>query len=253
MLGPGLEQLSRHFPDLRTSTGQTGLVLRAIGFFTLTTLFFVFSDRLVPDWQPDGQIIVMAIGFLLLARFFTQKRSFQARYGASAYRYAFVRTAIPGLAVIFATVAHCAYMPGLPIPEVWWKNLLRLLGMYLVLVGAWLWLRAILTFGVDNLAMLYVYYPDQSRLVAESIYGLLRHPIYASALWVITGLCLLNGTWQALVFALLAPLGLFGWVRLVEERELLERFPDYDAYRRRVPAFWTLRILQFWRYLLSGR
>ena len=85
------------------------------------------------------------------------------------------------------------------------------------------------------------------------IYGLIRHPIYASALRVIAGLCLLNGTWQALVFAFIAPLGLTGWVRLVEEKELLKRFPDYRDYRRHVPAFWSLRIYQFWRYLLSGR
>ena len=76
---PGLEQFSRHFPDLRTPTGRAGLALRAVGFFIITTIFFVVSDSLIPDWQPDGKIIVMTIGFLALARYFTQKRSVQVR------------------------------------------------------------------------------------------------------------------------------------------------------------------------------
>jgi hypothetical protein len=92
------------------------LGLRALGLFTLITLFFILTDRLVPEWQPDGQIIVKAIGFLILARFFGNKRTYLERYG---------ELAIPGLAFILATVAHCAYLPGLPIPGFWWKDLLR--------------------------------------------------------------------------------------------------------------------------------
>jgi protein-S-isoprenylcysteine O-methyltransferase Ste14 len=42
-------------------------------------------------------------------------------------------------------------------------------------------------------------------------------------------------------------------VRLVEEKELLERFPQYAEYRRKVPAFWTWQVGKFWRFLVSGR
>jgi protein-S-isoprenylcysteine O-methyltransferase Ste14 len=253
MFIPGLEALTQHFPDLQTRAGALALAGRALAFFALTTLFFIATDAFIPDWQPDGQIIVMTIGFLVLARFFTRKAALRDRYGDLAYREAFTRYAVPGLAVIFASVAHCAYLPGLAIPELWWKSLLRLAGVYLTVVGAGLWLRAVLTFGIDSLTMLYVYYPEKSRLVDSSIYGVLRHPVYAGGLRIILGLCLLNGTWQALIFALIAPLGLTGWVRLVEEKELLERFPDYREYRSRVPAFWTWRYRAFWGYLITGK
>lgn len=249
----GYDRLALHFPDLRTRAGLARLAARGAGWFGLTLLFFALTDRFIPEWQPDGQILVTALGFLVLARFFNRKTAFQARHGELAYRHAFVRAALPGLAIIFAVLAHCAYLPGLPIPALWWRDLLRLLGLYLTLVGAGLWARAALTFGLDNLAMLYVYYPQDSRLIDSSIYGLLRHPVYAGALRVMLGLCLLNGTWQALAYALLAPLGYFGWIRLVEEPDLLGRFPDYAVYRRRVPAFWTWRIGRLWRFLLSGR
>jgi protein-S-isoprenylcysteine O-methyltransferase Ste14 len=48
----------------------------------------------------------------------------------------------------------------------------------------------------------------------------------------------------------------FGWLRFVEEKELIERFGGaYLDYRARVPAFWPrLRELPtFFRFLLTGK
>jgi protein-S-isoprenylcysteine O-methyltransferase Ste14 len=68
-------------------------------------------------------------------------------------------------------------------------------------------------------------------------------------------LALLNGTWFALTCVLIFMLGLWGWVRLVEEKELLERFgPSYAEYRRRVPAFWPRPrdLGRFFKFLITG-
>jgi protein-S-isoprenylcysteine O-methyltransferase Ste14 len=249
---PGLPELSAHFPDLGSVPGRLKLGLRALAVFALATLFFLWTDRLIPDWQPDGQILALALGFAITGQFFWRRRAYQAEYAELAYRNAFVRFVLPGLAVIFATVAHCAYMPGIEIPNVWWKVYLSALGWVFLAVGTLLWARGLWTFGADNLALLYVYYPAESRLVDTQMYSILRHPVYAGVLRVTIGLCLLNGTWPALIFALLAPLGMTGWTRLVEERELLERFPGYAEYRQRVPAFWTWQAGKFWRFLLRG-
>lgn len=251
---PGIHQLQPHLPDLATPGRALLLALRFVLIFAITTLFFLWTDRLIPDWQPDGEIIVITVGFLLLARFFAQKKAYLEKYGPLAFRNAFVNFSVPGLAVIFASIAHVAYMPGVLIPDLWWKPVLTVLGAYFVILGAGLWLRAVSLFGVDNLSMLYVYFPEEGRLVDASIYGVIRHPIYAAALRVIIGLALLSGNWIALVFAALMPLGLTGWVRLVEEKELIERFPDYAEYRKRVPAFWP-RLAdwgKFFRFLLRG-
>ena len=87
--------------------------------------------------------------------------------------------------------------------------------------------------------MLYVYYPQESRIVNSSIYSVLRHPIYAAVLYIGIGLAFIHANWYALLVALILPLILMGWVRLVEEKELLERFPGYADYRKHVPAFWA--------------
>jgi protein-S-isoprenylcysteine O-methyltransferase Ste14 len=53
------------------------------------------------------------------------------------------------------------------------------------------------------------------------------------------GLALLNGNANAIAFAILLPLGFTGWVRLVEEKELINRFGQpYLNYREHIPAFW---------------
>ena len=130
------------------------------------------------------------------------------------------------------------------------------LGWLMLIVGVMLWVRGISAFGMDNLALLYVYYPEEGRIVDANIYSVLRHPVYAGVLRVIIGLALLNGNANSMAFILFAPLGLFGWIRLVEEKELIERFGgSYLDYRKRVPAFWPrLRDLgKFFGFLLMGK
>ncbi len=51
-------------------------------------------------------------------------------------------------------------------------------------------------------------------------------------------------------------LGLWAWVRLVEEKELIRRFgPSYHNYRKHVPAFWPHLhdLREFSRFLVLGR
>jgi len=67
---------------------------------------------------------------------------------------------------------------------------------------------------------------------------------------------LINGNANSLAFILFAPLGLTGWIRLVEEKELLERFgASYAEYRKRVPAFWPKwrDLGKFFGFLLAGK
>jgi len=80
------------------------------------------------------------------------------------------------------------------------------------------------------------------EMFTGGLYAYVRHPRYAGMFCAVTGAALLAGTpllWGILLawlpFALLA-------IRL-EERELAARFgPPYEDYRRRVPAFFPLRL-----------
>jgi protein-S-isoprenylcysteine O-methyltransferase Ste14 len=251
----GMEQIRKHVPDLNSAGGRLRVGLYVLGWFLLITIYFVTTDR-IPTWSIDSQIIIIALGFVVLSFFFSRKKAYQEKYKELAYRNAFAHYGFPGLALIMSAVAHTAYMNGPSIPHGWWTSVFIALGWLMLLVGAGLWIRGILAFGMDNLALLYVYFPKEGQIVDSNIYSVLRHPVYAGVLRVIIGLALLNGNANSMAFILFAPLGLTGWIRLVEEKELLERFgASYADYRKRVPAFWPRwrDLGKFFHFLLTGK
>jgi protein-S-isoprenylcysteine O-methyltransferase Ste14 len=250
----GMHQLRKYVPDLNSTRGRIRIVLYALGMFLLVTYYFLLTDQ-IPTWSIDSQIIIIALGFVVLSLFFSRKKAYQEKYKGLAYRNAFAHYAIPGLALILAAVAHAGYMNGPFVPQSWWTIVFILLGWFMLVIGTALLIRSIFTFGADNLALLYVYHPEEGKIVDSSIYGILRHPIYAGVLRMGIGLALLNGNANALAFALLMPLGLTGWIRLVEERELIERFgQSYIEYRKRIPAFWPKPrdLGKFFTFLIKG-
>ena len=250
----GMRQLRKYVPDLNSTRGRIRIALYALGLFLLVTYYFLLTDQ-IPTWSIDSQIIIVALGFLLLGLFFSRRKAYEEKYKGLAYRNAFAHFVIPGLALLFAAIAHAGYMNGPQIPPGWWMIIISLLGWYLLITGIILWLRSVLAFGLDNLAMLYVYHPEEGQIVNSSIYQILRHPIYAGALRVGMGLALINGNANALAFALLLPLAFTGWIRLVEERDLIARFGQaYLEYRKKVPAFWPKwsDLSAYFTFLLTG-
>ena len=250
----GIDILSKYIPELNSAHGKLRITLYAISLLALVTAYFIVTDN-IPTWSIDSQIIIMSLGFLILSFFFSRKQHYKEKYKELAYRNAFVHFVMPGLALIFGAVAHAGYMNGPFVPIGWWTIAFQVLGWYWLCVGALLSFRSISIFGADNLALLYTYHPEESRIVDSSIYAILRHPIYASLLRICIGLALINGNANSIVFTFFMPLGFTGWIRLVEEKELIERFGQpYLDYRRRVPAFWPrLRDLgTFFKFLIIG-
>ena len=77
---------------------------------------------------------------------------------------------------------------------------------------------------------------EASRLVESGAYGLVRHPIYGALIIGAVGWSLLRGS----PAALLGAAALFVVLDLKRRREeiwLMERYPDYAAYRRRTRRF----------------
>jgi protein-S-isoprenylcysteine O-methyltransferase Ste14 len=251
----GIERLIRHVPDFNSPLGRLKVGLYALAWFALVTAYFLLTDR-IPTWSIDSQIIIFALGYLLLSFFFSRKQAYKEKYGDLAYRQAIAHYGIPGFMTVMAAAAHTAYMNGPHVPVGWWTTVFVALGWLMILVGAGLWARAALAFGLDNAFMLYVYFPEEGRLVDSAIYGVIRHPIYAGALRVIIGLALLNGNANALAFIPFILLGMFAWLRLVEEKELIERFGvSYADHRKRVPAFWPRPrdLGKFFRFIATGK
>ncbi len=72
------------------------------------------------------------------------------------------------------------------------------------------------------------------KLVTAGPYGIVRHPLYACEIVLMTGVMILNfSAWSVLVEILAV---LFLWRRMVnEERILAQVFPEYAEYARHVP------------------
>src|SRR5918995_5003387 len=74
-----------------------------------------------------------------------------------------------------------------------------------------------------------------AKLVTSGAYNHVRHPIYTGLVLALTGYSLAWSNWTlALLFGFLA-LKYFQAKAAVEEDWLIERFPGYKSYMRRVP------------------
>lgn len=251
----GLDQIRKHVPDLNTLPGLLRLFLLPILLFVVITAFFD-SPHIPWPFLLVAEIVLGGLGFFLLYQFFRHRQDYNTRFGPLAYNSAASRFGFPAVTIIAAVVTRIRYLPGPAIPYFTGYIIVTGLGWALVVVGALLAIRTVQTFGVDNLIMLYVYFPEESHLVNHKIYSILRHPAYAAVQCIAFGLALLNGRWSALACAMIFLLGLWGWVRLVEEKELIKRFgPAYIEYRRQVPAFWPRlpALKDFFGFLILGR
>ncbi len=112
----GMDALSKHVPELNSTGGRARIGLYALFLFALVTAYFITTDR-IPTWSIDSQIIIIALGFLLLSLFFSRKQAYKEKYKELAYRNAFAHFGMPGLALIFAAIAHAGYMNGPFIPK----------------------------------------------------------------------------------------------------------------------------------------
>jgi len=78
--------------------------------------------------------------------------------------------------------------------------------------------------------------PGKSELKTDGLYRHVRHPIYSGVLLLAAGIALTSGNPVSLTaFILLVPVIIYK--ARFEERLLRQRFPDYDEYARRTPAF----------------
>lgn len=135
--------------------------------------------------------------------------------------------------VLAAGVLELALAPG------WWPEpaWTPAGGAALFLVGFVVRLAAVAT--LDEHFSPLVELREGHRLVTRGLYAHLRHPAYlGSACWVLA-LPLLFGSVAAAALVPLVYAPALAWRVRVEEAMLAEAFgPEWDAYRRAVPALW---------------
>jgi len=107
------------------------------------------------------------------------------------------------------------------------------LGLTLILAGVAIASAGAVTLG-PNLTPATEPLPS-GQLVTRGVYRVVRHPIYLGVSALLAGYGMLRGGWWsgAIVFAV--AVAYFEGKARVEERWLMQRMPEYAAYRARVP------------------
>lgn len=115
----------------------------------------------------------------------------------------------------------------------------RILASLPFLIAGLLTIRqAIITFGIDYMMVVYVYYPKESKLQEHRIYSVLRHSTYFGLILIVAGGSLYRFSFYSMISFFLLVIGILCHLMFVEEKELIERFGEsYLNYRKQVPAF----------------
>jgi protein-S-isoprenylcysteine O-methyltransferase Ste14 len=203
-----------------------------------------------------GSFIVAFVALRLIASLWTRRDEMKKKYGPLAYQRMFPRGLV-GVFLVPVLVFHAftpvsSLPPGTPVNELtetMSTPVLALLGvdvvidvgLRLVLTGLLLVLgiltirSALLTFGVDYMTVVYLYFPEESQIQNHEIYSVMRHPAYFAVVVLgAAGLTSRMSVYSILVFALI-----YALLRLHirrEEAELINRFgKSYEEYREKVP------------------
>ena len=237
-------------------------ILAYIFLIVLDILPRMFSDIVLlgiiePALPLLGSLLIVTIALWLLGTLWSRRNFMKSQYGNLSYQMMISRGAM-GVALIPPVTLHAATsirsLP--PVPPVndltiqFSKSLLPILGVtpgldigirlvlsgIIFLIGLLVVRSSILTFGIDYMTVVYLYFPEESEVQDHEIYSVVRHPVYMGGV-------LLGAAGMIFRFSIYSIL-LFVIVYLIfrvqikrEEHELIERFGNgYREYREKVPA-----------------
>lgn len=132
------------------------------------------------------------------------------------------------MVLIFLGPRNLPGWPGWPPPAARFGSIA---GGLLILLGGALFLAGLFSLG-GNLTPL-PHPKEESTLVETGAYALARHPMYGGGLLAALGWALMAHGWLTLLYVIVAAV-FFDIKSRREERWLMERFPGYGEYRKRV-------------------
>ncbi|RPJ87566.1 MAG: isoprenylcysteine carboxylmethyltransferase family protein [Acidobacteria bacterium] len=122
-------------------------------------------------------------------------------------------------------------LPGLPDWPALRDWISTFAGAILIFAGAALFFAGLLMLGSGLTPLPYP--RAKAKLIQTGPYGIVRHPIYAGGLVLAYGWALAVQGWFTLLYATIL-LVFLDFKSAREERWLVEKFPDYPEYQRRV-------------------
>jgi protein-S-isoprenylcysteine O-methyltransferase Ste14 len=283
----GIQKFLEKIPDFRGKK-LLYIPLILIPSFLLPLLIMVFLDISTRIWcinefgniiEPiipiSSTLLFQFIGIFLISRIWVKKEDFLKKYNEKAYQksFKFVLTGIP----IFITSMLHGFIPF----EIFYqnpsKNLLSwimakplsffifgledptlflrfFLGLFILIIGIGTVLRSLDTFGFDYMSIIYIYYPEESEIQDHEIFSILRHPTYHGLILISFSSIMFRFSFYSIIISILFILGMNTHLKLIEEKELKERFGEkYRQYMKETNAlFYHPRLIrQFFKFLLG--
>ena len=228
--------------------------------------------QLMASYTPIiGSGFILTLGFILVYSFWRRKENLLKKDNVKAYQKA-LPIALMGITLVISFVIHSIFphdflIPNndsselswyfsIPLNEFFFKThdfflLTRMiLSFLLIALGFLVVFRSLLIFGIDNMGLVYVYYPEESKIVNHEIYSVLRHPTYHGLVLILIGGLFLRFSVYSIIYFFIFLIGINIHLKFVEEKELIQRFgKDYQEYRKSVPALF-FRLKDFKKYFL---
>ena len=247
-------------------------------FYYLNKIYFLpqllsnqVPDYLLPFIPLFGVIVAEVIGFMLVGQMWFWKDYLKKKYGSSSYQRIFL-VGFAGILITISLAFNVFTEIQLYSQNIWQKsdysylitslysifpssidNLVHqvqiILGLALLLFGLSISMRSVLTFGFDYTTVVYLYFPEESKIKENQIYSALRHPMYSGIILVAFAGFIYNVTIYSFLFFIIYLLGFYAHIHFVEEPELVTRFGEsFLAYRKNIPPFF-LNPLKFKKVL----
>lgn len=280
----GIDKLREKLPDYAgkkiARLPLTGLIIGGLGYILLIILdliprlfsnimFLVIIEPFIPILSS---IFIAALALWLIWGLWNKRAQMKEQYGDLAYQKMILR-GLTGVFLIPPLVFH-AFTPIdslfqiYPVNDLtisWSMSLLSFLGIapeidslfriilsVIFILLALLTVRsAILTFGVDYMAVVYLYFPEESEIQQHEIYSVIRHPTYLGGIFLGAAGLFFGFSVYSILIGLIVIL-VFRLQIWKEEKELVERFGEgYVEYRKEVPALFIRpsKVRAFFRFL----
>ncbi|MGY5879315.1 MAG: hypothetical protein RTV31_03645, partial [Candidatus Thorarchaeota archaeon] len=205
----GIEKLREKLPAYPRK--RIGLLpLRGLIAAILAYSFLIFIDilpRLLPDiallvmLEPIlpvlGSLLVGALAVWLISIIWTKRDQMKEEFGDLAYQK-MIPKGVMGVMIIPSIIFHAftsvrSIPPGPPVNDLttqFSQSLLPLLGItedldiwirfvlfgFFGIVGLLVIRSSIMTFGIDYMTVVYLYFPEESEVQEHEIYSIVRHP-----------------------------------------------------------------------------
>ena len=266
----GIEKLREKLPDYQGNKIYL-FILLAIVTVACSMMFQLFFDsisRLFPGviilqfLEPMtpllGSIIILVFGLLNVYTVWRKKEKYIKKYKEKAYQKA-LKFGVVGVTLVITVVMHglvpldflarytqdstASVFLSTAIDVLIFGNIpfifiVRIVtGIIFLILGFLTVYRALTVFGIDYMGLIYLYYPEESKIQESEMYSVLRHPTYHALLLFYTSSLFLRFSFYSIAYFFIFLVGIKAHLKFVEEKELIQRFGEgYKNYKKEVPA-----------------